>query len=204
MNTHGADLATRIELARRNDPGALGRLLQSYVNYLKLLARTGVAASLQGKADPSDMVQETLLKAHQHFGQFRGRSEAELAAWLRQILARTLADFARRYRAAGARRVGRERSLEGVLDASSAALCGLLTGREPTPSQSAQNRELSVVLADVLAELSADHHEVVVLRSIEELDWDEVARRMGRTPGAARMLWIRALKELRPLIEARL
>jgi RNA polymerase sigma-70 factor (ECF subfamily) len=61
-----------------------------------------------------------------------------------------------------------------------------------------------VVLADALDEVSADHREVIVLRSLEERDWDEVARRMGRTPGAVRLLWTRALKQLRPLIEKRL
>jgi DNA-directed RNA polymerase specialized sigma24 family protein len=58
--------------ARQRAPGALDQLLVSYCNYLRLLARTGIDQSLQGKADPSDLVQETLLKAHQHFEQFRG------------------------------------------------------------------------------------------------------------------------------------
>ena len=75
-----------IDEARRHSPGILDRLLESYRNYLRLLARTGIDASLRGKADPSDLVQETLLKAHQHFDQFRGQTETELVAWLRQIL----------------------------------------------------------------------------------------------------------------------
>src|SRR5437660_9077295 len=100
-----------IDEARRAAPGALDRLLESYRNYLRMLARTGIDAALRGKADPSDLVQETLIKAHRHFDQFGGRTEAELAAWLRQILARNLADLVRRYRAARARRVTREPSL---------------------------------------------------------------------------------------------
>jgi RNA polymerase sigma-70 factor (ECF subfamily) len=63
---------------------------------------------------------------------------------------------------------------------------------------------MSVVLADVLADLSADSREVIILRSIEERDWNEVASKMGRSPGAVRLLWARALKRLRPLIESRL
>jgi RNA polymerase sigma-70 factor (ECF subfamily) len=190
--------------ARRDRPGALGQLLDSYRNYLRLLARTGIDASLQGKADPSDLVQETLLKAHENFGQFRGRTEAELAGWLRAILARNLTDLVRQYHLAKARKVGRERSLDRILDSSSEALDRLLAGNGPTGSDSAQRRELGVVLADAFADLGDDHREVLVLRSLEEHAWDEVARRMGRTTGAVRMLWARALRELRPLIEKRL
>jgi RNA polymerase sigma-70 factor (ECF subfamily) len=192
-----------IECARR-DAEVLDRLLESYRNYLRLLARTGIGDTLRGKADPSDLVQEALLKAHQSFAQFHGRTEAELAAWLRQILARNLADLVRRYRGTAARQVTRERSLEALLDESSEALGRLLAADEPSPSEAAQRRELSVVLADALADLSTDYRDVLVLRSIEERDWDDVAQRMGRTPGAVRLLWARALKRLRPLIEARL
>jgi RNA polymerase sigma-70 factor (ECF subfamily) len=208
MNRQRVDVSRLIQDTRRGelqlgDPGALGRLLESYRNYLRLLARTGIDVSLQGKADPSDLVQETLLKAHQRFSQFRGRTEAELAAWLRQILARHLTDLLRRYHKVEARQVGRERSLEDLLTASSAALDNLLAGGA-SPSQSAQRREQSVVLADALADLSDDHREVIILRSIEELDWDDIAAKMGRSTGAVRLLWARALKQLRPLIEARL
>jgi RNA polymerase sigma-70 factor (ECF subfamily) len=204
MDDKGGIVSSRIEEARQVRADALARLLESFRNYLRLLARTGIDDSLQGKADPSDLVQETLGKAYERFGQFRGQTEGELAAWLRQILTHNLADLVRRYRMARARHVARERSLEELLDASSAALGNLIAGHGSSPSRSAQRRELSVVLADALADLSEDHREVIVLRSLEELDWDEVARRMRRSPGAVRLLWTRALRQLRPLIEKRL
>src|SRR5271167_2305057 len=121
MTASGTDLCRLIERARREEPGALDRLLDSYRNYLRMLARTGLDASLQGKADPSDLVQDALLKASQHFGQFRGGCDAELAGWLRQILARCLTDFVRRYRARG-RFARREKSLDQLLDRSSQAM----------------------------------------------------------------------------------
>jgi RNA polymerase sigma-70 factor (ECF subfamily) len=185
-------------------PGALERLLESFRNYLRLLARTGIDLSLQSKADPSDLVQETLLKAHQRFGQFRGQTEAELAGWLRQILARNLVDYARRFHSARGRRNGREHPLEKMLQNSSDALNKLVEYNGTSPSDAAERRELTVVLADALAGLSADYRDVIVLRSIEELPWDEVAQQMGRSAGAVRILWARALKHLRPLIESRL
>jgi hypothetical protein len=50
MTTSGTHLCRLIERARRQQPGALDRLLDAYRNYLRLLARTGLDASLQGKA----------------------------------------------------------------------------------------------------------------------------------------------------------
>jgi RNA polymerase sigma-70 factor (ECF subfamily) len=192
-----------IQEARRQAPGALDRLLESYRNYLRLLARTGIEASLRGKADPSDLVQETLLKAHQHFDQFQGGTEAELVGWLRQILARNLADLSRRYRAAGARAVRREQSLDDFHGSASRAFLQLVSPNGHSPSQSAQRRELSLVLADALTELTPDYREVLVLRTLEGRDWEEVAQMMGRSTGAVRLLWARALQKLRPLIERR-
>ena len=119
-------------------------------------------------------------------------------------MARNLADLVRRYHLAESRRSGRERSLEQLLNASSQALDNLLADAAGSPSESAQRRELSVVLANALAELSDEQREVIVLRSLQEQDWPKVARRMGRTVGAVRMLWVRALKRLRPLIEKQL
>src|SRR5262245_38824467 len=113
MPSHPPDLSPLIDQARLGQPGALDRLLHAFRNYLRLLARTGIDASLRGKADPSDLVQDALLRAAQRFGQFRGRTEAELAGWLRQILARCLADLVRRYRAPS-RRLAREQSLEAL------------------------------------------------------------------------------------------
>jgi RNA polymerase sigma-70 factor (ECF subfamily) len=204
MDDRNTDKSLLIQRARREDVAAREQLLEAYRNYLRLLAHTGMSAALQDKADPSDLVQETLMKAHRHFEQFRGRTEPELTTWLRQILARNLSDFVRRYHTSAARAVGRECSLEEVLDQSSRALGKLLAAPGASPSESAQRRELSVVLADALADLPADYGEVIMLHSLQELDWDEVALRMNRSAGAVRALWTRALSSLRPLIEARL
>jgi RNA polymerase sigma-70 factor (ECF subfamily) len=203
MTATGSDLCRLIDRARRHEPGALDRLLGVYRNYLRLLARTGLDVSLQGKADPSDLAQDALLKASVRFGQFRGATDAELAGWLRQILARCLADFVRRHRAES-RRAGREQSLDELLARSSEAMERVLADDGCSPSASARRRDLGVVLSDALAQLSDDHREVIVLHHLEGLDWDEVARRLGRSPGAARMLWARALRQLRPLIDERL
>ena len=77
--------------ARKGDADCLGALLRLYRNYLHLLARTQIDLHLQGRASPSDVVQEAFTQACANFGQFRGGSEQELLAWLRRILVNTLA-----------------------------------------------------------------------------------------------------------------
>src|SRR5712692_5905615 len=95
-----------------------GQPLEHYRAYLRLLARLHMDRRLQGKLDPSDIVQETLLKAYQALNRFQGQSPGELAAWLRQILANCLTDAARKF-GAGTRDVARERSLEAAMADSS-------------------------------------------------------------------------------------
>src|SRR4051812_32139805 len=93
--------------------------LERYRSYLRLLARARLDPRLRAKLDPSDVVQQTLLEAHQGIGQFRGNTAEELAGWLRQILARNLANALRDFRR-DKRDVAREQDLDGLLRDSSA------------------------------------------------------------------------------------
>jgi RNA polymerase sigma-70 factor (ECF subfamily) len=183
--------------ARAGEDGALGRLLERYRAYLTLLARLQIGRRLQGKADPADMVQETFLEAARHFARFRGETEPELTAWLRQVLATCLAHLVRRYCGTQARDVRLERMLEGELDRSSWTIDRGLIASHSTPSQRASRREQAVLLADALDRLPPDYREVIVLRHLEGLTFPEVARRMGRSLDSVEKLWVRALPRLR-------
>lgn len=176
-------------------------LLGRYRDYLALLARMSFRRGLQSKLDASDIVQDVLVKAHRGFAGFRGRTEAETVGWLKQILARTLANTDRQYRHTERRCVERERSLDAIVMASSQALQRLPAASTTTPSRGAERREAGALVADVLAALKPDDREVIVLRSLEEREWSDVARRMGRNGEAVRALWGRAIQRLGAQLE---
>jgi RNA polymerase sigma-70 factor (ECF subfamily) len=189
-----------LEAARAGDVAALGRLLGSYRDYLKLLARLQVDQRLQSKLDASDIVQEAFLKAVRVFDQFQGGTEAELTAWLRQILASKLADQMRRYYGSRQRNVRLERELARDIDQSSSALNGELLAAQSSPSGQVERREQAVLLAAALEQLPESYREVIILHQLEDLAFPEVARRMGRSVDGVKNLWLRALPRLRRIL----
>src|SRR5581483_5654923 len=86
-----------------------------------------------------------------------------------------------------------------ALQRSSADFEAALASPRSSPSAQAQRRELAALVADQVAQLPPSYREVIVLRNLEGLPFEEVARRMGRTAGAVRVLWLRALDRLRHL-----
>lgn len=196
------DVLALISRARRGSGDSLGRLLQMYRNYLMVLAGTQIERRLQPRMSPSDIVQETMLRAHANFGQFRGASEPELIGWLRQILVNNLAKFVEQHVLAARRDVRREVSIERLgraIEQSTIQLAALLPAESRSPSAAAQQREEAVLLADRLAMLAPDYREVLMLRNLQGLPFETIAEQMERSVSATRMLWLRAIEKLRGL-----
>ncbi len=189
-----------LDRARSGDDRALGELLMYYRPYLSLLARLKADRQLQAKFDDSDLVQDTCLCAHRDFSQFRGTTEPELTAWLREIMAHTAANLARDHRRQR-RDVRVEQRLHDLLNQSSEMIDRALVKIESSPSQSLLHRERAVVLANALGQLPADYREVLVLRELEGKSLGEAASVIGRTPDAVQKLWARALVQLRRLTQ---
>jgi RNA polymerase sigma-70 factor (ECF subfamily) len=166
------------------------------------LARLRLDPRLKGKPDASDVVQQTLLQAHANLGQFRGQSEPEMVAWLRQILANVLAGSVRAF-ATEARDVVREQSLEAGLEESAARLEVWLAADQSSPSQRVIHFEQLARLADALAQLPADQREAVELHHLQNCSVADVAERMQRTKPAVIGLLFRGLQKLRRLLDER-
>lgn len=175
--------------------------LEGYRQYLSLLARAQLDARLVGKIDPSDIVQETLLKAHLACARFQGESAAEVTAWLRKILANTLTDAVRRH-TTEARDVGHECSLEACLAEPSERLERWLASEQTSPSLEAERNEQLVNLAVALAQLPEDQRRALELKHLEGRSVEEVAQALERSvPGAAGLLR-RGLERLRKVLVA--
>jgi RNA polymerase sigma-70 factor (ECF subfamily) len=192
---HLRDLLAR---AREGNDQGIGELLQHYRGYMLLLAAARFPRRLQPRFSPSDLVQETMLKAHRHFSRFQGESEGELLAWLRQVLVSKLATFVEQHVAVAKRDIRREVSLAQVDELGEPIrLEPVLAMSGESPSARVQQSEEAALLAERLAELPARYREVLVLRNMQGLSFDEVAARMNRSPGTTRMLWLRAIERLR-------
>jgi len=169
-------------------------------DYLCTLARLQLPNGLRSKLDPSDVVQQTLLTAHEKLDQFRGRSEAELRGWLRQILRNHLLGVHRRFRMVG-RDVGREQSLESLAPDPSQAPSYRLSSDPSSPSQHASHQEDLRRLADALVQLPDDQRRAVELHHLKGLSVAQVADSLGRGQSAAVGLLFRGLRKLRQLLD---
>lgn len=170
--------------------------LERFRAYLRFLAQAQLDPRLQVKVDASDLVQQTFLQAYQALGQFRGQTEAELAAWLRQILARNLAHAARDF-GRDRRDLDRERALAVSLDDSSSRLQCWLADDQSSPSDKADRNEQVVRLADALSALPDAQREALVLHYWHDWSAPEIARHLGRTTTAVAGLLKRGLQQLR-------
>jgi RNA polymerase sigma-70 factor (ECF subfamily) len=181
-------------MSKKGETGGID--LGRYRPYLSLLARVGLDPRFQAKFDPSDIVQETLLKAHNARDRARSFTEEQMPAWLRKILANSMANAERSFRAKK-RRIDLERRLEATLDGSSDKLFSLLKADESSPSQHAESMERGLQLAEALDELPERQREAIVLHHWQGLSVNEIAERLGTSPGAVTSLLRRGLEGLR-------
>src|SRR5712692_9949230 len=177
-------------------PSDPSQALEPFRSYLEVLARVHLDTRLRGKLDPADVVQQALLRAHAAWPEMKNPDQPALAAWLRRILARTLADVVKHYDR-DKRAVDLERSLEADLDRSSSGLAGWLAADQTSPSQVAVRNEELLRLADALAALPEPQREVVVLKHLRSWTLQRIAEHLGRTVPSVASLLRRGLEELR-------
>jgi RNA polymerase sigma-70 factor, ECF subfamily len=185
MTASVENLGPLLSAARSGSVEALGQMLQAHRAYLLHIANEELAADLQAKGGASDLVQDTFLEAHRDFARFQGSTEEELLAWLRGLLRHRIANFVRRYRDTQKRGLDQEVALDGVL-----------ADDLPSPSGEAAALEQALLLQRAMEGLPDDYRQVIALRYQEQLGFEEIGQRLGRSAEAARKLWWRAIERL--------
>ena len=177
------------------DPGRYRELLQVMARRLQL------DPCLKRRFDSSDLVQETLLKAHQAQKQFRGQTEGERIKWLHQILANTARDKIREAHA-DKRDPNLERSLDAMVHDSSVRLEAWLVAEQSSPSQKVERQELLLQVSEALNRLPADQGDAIIHHHLMGETVSEIARHMGCTNKAIAGLLYRGLNKLREILDA--
>ena len=169
--------------------------LDEYRSYLEFLARRQLDPRVRRRLDASDIVQQTMLEAHEARDTFRGRTPGELGAWLRRILGRNLADALRALRRAK-RDIAREQPLQNLVEQSSIRLERWLAAEQSSPSQGVQRHEDQLRVASALSELPESQQDAIVLRFWQGLSIADIAECLGRTPIAVAGLLQRGSRAL--------
>jgi RNA polymerase sigma-70 factor (ECF subfamily) len=187
-------IAEWIGQARKGSGKALGELMQFSRQYMLLIANEELPDQLRAKGGASDLVQDAQLEATRAFADFQGQSAPELLAWLREILLHNLQDFTRRFTQVAKRQVFREIPLADL--ESKANRAAGLQADESTPSSPLHRQELAQKIESALMQLPEDYRQVILWRHREGLSFEEISQRLGRSVGAARKLWSRAVQQL--------
>lgn len=184
----------RLTNARAGEAHALGEALEACRTYLLHVAEHELDAQLRAKGGASDIVQQTFMEAQQDFSRFSGTSEAELLAWLRRMLLNNISNFRRTYVQTAKRSAKKEVPLASG-DSNAQERSWLADGM-PTPSREMMADEQEDALYAALDRLPEDYAQVLRLRYVEGLPFEEVAQKMNRTANAVRKLWARAIEKL--------
>jgi RNA polymerase sigma-70 factor (ECF subfamily) len=199
------DDAQELELARRASQGdaqCMQDLFTRYRQRLRRMVKLRLDPRVQGRVDPSDVVQEAYLEICQKLPDFVREPKLPFFLWLRLVTGQKLALMHRQHLGVQARDAGREVSLyRGALpEASSAALAAQLLGKLTSPSQAAVKAELKIRLQEALNSMDALDREVLTLRHFEHLTNAETALVLGIKETAACNRYLRALERLRQLL----
>jgi RNA polymerase sigma-70 factor (ECF subfamily) len=197
MSQAGRDPPDAREIVGRaaaGDQAAWQNLVRTYRERLRRMVALRLDPRLQGRVDPSDIVQETFLDAAGRLADYQSEPPLPFYLWLRQLAGTRLAKAHRHHLGTLSRDVRREVALPGV---SSAALADHLAGREGRPSDAAARLELRARLEALLDRLDPLDREVLALRHFEQLSNAEAAHVLGLTEAAASKRYVRALERLR-------
>jgi RNA polymerase sigma-70 factor, ECF subfamily len=202
MSNDPSEPSDLLRRAGAGDAAALGRLLDGYRQRLRRMVRLRLDPRLQGRIDPSDVLQEASLEATRRLAEYLRDPRLPFFLWLRFLTNQKLLELRRRHLGTQARDAAREISLyqEALVPASSACLAAQLLGKMTAPLQAAIRAEMKLRLQEALNGMDPLDREVLALRHFEQLDNTETAQVLGISPSGASSRYLRALKRLKDIL----
>jgi RNA polymerase sigma-70 factor, ECF subfamily len=192
-----------LDRARGGDQQALAELFTRYRQRLERMVQLRLDRRLQGRVDPSDVLQEAYLDMARRAADFFAGPTLPFFLWLRLLTGQRLLAIHRQHFGTKMRDVGLEIALRhgAMPQASSASLAAQLLGRLTSPSQAAVRAEMQLRLQEALNSMDPLDREVLVLRHFEELSNAETAEVLDLRTTAASNRYVRALKRLRLILQ---
>ncbi len=201
--TSSADELDLVRQASAGDAASLNSLFARHQDRLKRIVRLRLDPRVQGRVDPSDVVQEAYLAACKKLPEYLRDPRLPFFLWLRLETAQNLALVHRQHLGVQARNAGRDVSLyRGAFPAaSSAELAAQLLGKLTAPSMAAMKAELKIQIQQALDQMDPIDREVLNLRHFEQLSNSETALVLGIKENAACNRYVRALERLRGVLQ---
>ncbi|MFM9860359.1 RNA polymerase sigma factor [Pseudoxanthobacter sp. M-2] len=186
------DEAALIALALEGNQAAIRAIVRRHNSRLHRVARSVV----RDQAEAEDVVQEAYLRAFSHLASFRGASS--LSTWLTRI---TLNEAMGRVRRRSSAMVAVREDLDVVRDEDAVAL--LPFGRPPpTPEAMLEERQLRDLLDKAVHDLPEPFRCVFVLRNVDDLSIDDIARRLSLKPQTVKTRLHRARRLLKDALSS--
>jgi RNA polymerase sigma-70 factor, ECF subfamily len=187
----------------KGDAQTLGRVWDRYRDRLRRLVRLRMDRRLQGRIDPSDVLQEAFVDFQGRVSDYLRQPDLPFFLWLRLLTGQRLQLLHRHHLGTQMRDAGREVSLHhgAMPQATSISLAAQLLGRFTSVTQAVQRAEMQVILQEAINAMDPIDREIVALRHFEELSNDETAQVLGIKPSAASSRHVRALKRLREVLQ---
>lgn len=199
MSTEQGPIDHLLRRAAVGEEAAMAELFDLHRDRLRRMVRLRMDRRLQGRVDPSDVLQDAYLDLAQKLPDYTKRPPMPFFLWLRLVVGERLLRVHRQHLGAAMRDAGREISLHqgSVPQASSASLAAQLLGRITSASRASARAEMQRLLQETLNGMEPIDREVIALRHFEDLSNDEVAEVLGLSKAAASKRYVRAMLRLK-------
>ena len=196
MCTVGQKTKLLVVQAKEGNPSAINQLYSIYAERVRWMVRFRMSKELRSKLESMDLVQNTLIRSLNGLGNFNYKNEGDFVRWLSKIAENELRGNLKKLHAEK-RDVRKEVQLDNFGFAAESEYIGSHGPiQTTTPSVILSEKEDLGKLEKAIDQLKPEYREIIILTKIEELSYQEIGQRLGKSSDAVRMLATRAMAEL--------